>query len=196
MEEGDPGRPDSARWIRAARRGEPGALDELCRRLEPGVQAYVRSRVGLGLARWVDPADIVQGVLLEVLGSLERLPDGAGEDELRRRLLRTAQSRIRDAARRHERDAGETAMPTPPEELRREPASTGSVSRADERRWMLELVERLPPKYADVVRLCALEGLPFAEAGGRLGLSVDAVRVRYDRARRMLAQRLEARRGG
>ncbi len=194
---GDRGQRETVeRWISGARREDHEAIDGLCRHYEPRVRAYVQARVGPRLARWVEPADIVQGVLFEVLGALGRVPAQATERDLLRRLLRTARSRIQDAARRHARDAGETAMPVAPSQIRREPASMGSVSREDEKRWIHELVAWLPEKYREVVRLCALEERSFVEAGRELGTTPDAVRMRYERARRMLGEKLEARRHG
>ncbi len=173
-----------------------GPLGALCRRVEPPLHAYVRARVGARLARWVDPADIVQAVLLEVVGAAGATRAPVDEDTLLRRLLRTARNRIRDEARRHARRAGETAMPARLEDLARDVSSTGAVSRADQERWLRALVERLPDKYRDVVRLCALEGLDHAAAAARLGLRPDAVRMRYERARRLLQERLASRRHG
>ena len=74
--------------------------------------------------------------------------------------------------------------------------SRGSVTREDTVRWVHDLVEHLPEKYAQVVRLCALEELTFVEAGQRLGLAADTVRKRYERAREVLERKLSARHDG
>ena len=54
----------------------------------------------------------------------------------------------------------------------------------------------LPDKYAEVVRLCALDEMTFVEAGQVLGLGADTVRKRYERAREVLERKLSDRRLG
>jgi RNA polymerase sigma factor (sigma-70 family) len=102
-------------------------------------------------------------------------------------MQRTAGCRVRDALRNHRRFVGESASPgVIPERSR----SAGPVTAEDRRRWLEELVARLPEKYAEVVRLCGFEELSCVEAASRLGLEPDTVRKRYEVARQALARRL------
>ena len=184
------GRGPVQEWLRAGREGDPRALEHLCRHFEPELAGYVRRQMGPRARRWIEPEDIVQNVLLECLSvrALIRLPQAADEGELLSRLLRTARSRIVDAVRGHGRDLGESVAAEGSPRAVHERSSV--VTREDSRRWVRELVARLPERYGRVVQLCALEGLSYAEAGQRLGLEPDTVRKRYERARAALKSRL------
>lgn len=142
--------------------------------------------------RWMDPEDLVQGVLIEIVRELPELPDDAGPEELLRRAYRTASLRVRDAVRNHHRLTGESNLRVNLSAANRS-RSMGSITARDRRRWLEQLVARLPERYAQVVRLCGLEELSCMEAARQLGLQPDVVRKRYETARRALARRLEGR---
>ena len=179
-----------------ARRGDPDAREALCQALEPLVVEAVRRRMGRRLKRWLDPEDIAQGVLLEVLGGLGSLTEVDPVDALLARVHRTALRRVQDAGRKNKRERGESVLFREDAVLPVDPLSAGPVTREDERRWLLDLVACLPAPYDEVVRLLAIEGLDSEAASERLGISVDLVRKRYERARRSLARRVESRRSG
>ena len=63
---------------------------------------------------------------------------------------------------------------------------TGSVTHGDDRRKLLELVDRLPEELAQVIRLCDIEGRAPVEAAAVVGISAGNVRVRLHRARAQL----------
>ena len=191
-----PSSADVTDWIGRARAGNPEAVDHLCRLVQPSLEAYVERRMGAALRRWEEPDDIVQAVLAEVLRQPARLPDGLEADELTGRLFQTAKQRIRDAARRHRRSMGESLLEGSDAFHEPDRGSSGAVTRADTRRWLEELVARLPAAYADPVRLIALDGLTFAEAGRALDLDPETVRKRYERARDRLRARMEGRGDG
>ncbi len=52
---------------------------------------------------------------------------------------------------------------------------------------------KLPPNYREVVVLCDLEGLEYADAAAQLGCAVGTVRSRLHRARAILQARLRRR---
>ncbi len=56
-------------------------------------------------------------------------------------------------------------------------------------------VLRLPPRYREVVVLCDLEEMDYAEAAQVLGCAVGTVRSRLHRARALLAGKLRPRQG-
>lgn len=58
--------------------------------------------------------------------------------------------------------------------------------------WLGPMVERLPQKYAEVLRLSEIEGLPHREIAARLGLSVSGVKSRVQRGRGLLRDKLLA----
>jgi RNA polymerase sigma factor (sigma-70 family) len=168
------------------------AVEDLCRELRPSVESFVRRRIPARIRRWIEADDIVQAVLFETIQQLPMLPVDAGVDELMRRVHRTAGCRVRDAVRNHRRLQGESVFRGRPERPELS-ASVGAVTAADRRRFLEELVARLPAKYAEVVRLCGFEEITCAEAARVLGLDPDTVRKRYEVARRALARRLSGR---
>ncbi len=53
-----------------------------------------------------------------------------------------------------------------------------------------EIISLLPEKYREVMRLMAVEELPSKEAAKRLNMSEAAVRKRYERAKKMLREKM------
>ena len=135
----------------------------------------------------------MQAVLLEMMGQLSTLPEASGLEEVRKRLYRTAGFRIKDALRNHGRRAGESVLPEAAREAVVPQPAMGLVTGRDYTEYLEALVDRLPPKYAEVVRLCAMEGMSFVEAARSLGLKDDTVRKRYEAARRALRERIRVR---
>jgi DNA-directed RNA polymerase specialized sigma24 family protein len=92
--------------LRRARAGDQASAAALTRQVEPELKKVVRQRLrGLRLARVLDPTDICQSVLTALFSGL-----AAGRfvlDEPRhllRLVVRMAQNRVRDEARRHRAD--------------------------------------------------------------------------------------------
>jgi len=56
----------------------------------------------------------------------------------------------------------------------------------EELRWVLDEIARLDLIDRQVCELCLVEGLPYAEAAERLGLSIGAVKQRVSRSRARL----------
>ena len=157
--------------------------------LTPLVRRAIERRLTGAARRWIDPQDVVQVALSQIHAEWNDLDPKTDADELRRRAWRTADLRARDAWRRRRSEVGESELPggeplVPQDE-------TGEVTAADTRRWLEGLIAALPPDYAEVVRLCALEGRTPEEAARALGISRDAVYKRYEKARRSLRRRAE-----
>jgi len=176
--------------IENARRGDLEALAALYEYFRADVVSYVERKMGVRVRRWVQPESLAEDALAEILGRSEGLPADLDESRLRARLLRTATNRIRDHARKYQRHEGSSAVPAGKREAA---AEQNSVSHRERRNLIEELLERLPEEYRDIVRLCGLEGLSYAEAARRLGLKQDTVRKRFERASATLKKRLEAR---
>jgi len=188
--------PPADALIHRAREGHKEAIESLCESVRPRLTAFIRRRMGSRAERWTTAEDVAQGVLIEIVRQLPELPEDANEDELWKRIHRTAGFRVKDALRRHQHDIGESARPAGTELPAGRRSSIGPVTRADDRRWLEALVAHLPPKYADVVRLCALEGRTSSDAARRLGLRDDTVRKRYELARKALNRKLRDRSDG
>lgn len=182
-------------WIAAGRRGDPDAIDQLCRYFEQPATRYVMRRMWPSTRRWCDPEAVAQQALFETMQSLATLPEGAGEDAVLQRLQRNAHWQILMEARRNRRTVGESALENGMATRDEEGPSTGPVTRNDEKEWLRAFVERLPESYRDVVGL-SLDGLAPGEIAERLELSSEAVRKRLERAREALARTIAGRADG
>jgi RNA polymerase sigma-70 factor (ECF subfamily) len=81
----------------------------------------------------------------------------------------------------------EVGVPAPP--------SSGSALTPDARR-MLEAIDGLPEDEREVFNLIRIQGLTYPEAAGVIGVSVKTVQRRLNRARLLLAERLDDLRPG
>jgi RNA polymerase sigma-70 factor (ECF subfamily) len=100
-------------------------------------------------------------------------------------------------ARKH---MGEREVPTDPAALADDTAPLPGqvdhdspldrVLRTEAAEQVRRAVARLAPHYRDVLILCELSGLSYAEAAQVCGIDIGTVRSRLSRARSALAQRL------
>jgi RNA polymerase sigma factor (sigma-70 family) len=155
--------------------------------LRPAVREAVLHHLRPVARRWIDPEDVGQVVLVELAGQVPDWPADLAPDEVRRRVWRTTGLRVRDTWRRHRELVGESAAPAGHRHVVEE--NTGAVTSDDELRWLQALVAQLPHRYAEVVRLCALEGHTPEAVARRLGLTRDTVYKRYEKARAALRRR-------
>jgi RNA polymerase sigma-70 factor (ECF subfamily) len=68
-----------------------------------------------------------------------------------------------------------------------------SLTQNESIREMRQAILGLPPHYREVVVLCELQELSYAEAAEVLGCAIGTIRSRLHRARTMLTERLTAR---
>lgn len=155
---------------------------------------YTQRNLG-AIRRWVEAEDLVQQVLVEYHIFSEMSASGMPRVEQHAWLYQRLQWRMASVLRKHSRMRGETEMGGL-DLADGKHGTEGVVTRADTRRMVLELISALPPSYASVVRLCALEERTSEEAASELGLTVSAVRKRYGRARAALADRLNSFKSG
>jgi RNA polymerase sigma-70 factor (ECF subfamily) len=57
-------------------------------------------------------------------------------------------------------------------------------------RTIIEMIERIPPEFRDVVLLSDLEGLTYAEMADLLEVPIGTIKSRLFRGRRLLQDRL------
>ncbi len=169
-------------------------MEERIARLAPRLRAHLQRRMGPRVRRWIEVEDLLQRVFLEAFPALTQPGPDLDDEELLRRLMRSANTRIVDVVRRHSREVGHSGFSAPA--VGRRCSSVGSVTRADQARWLRALVHRLPEPYRSTIQYCALEGRSFVEAGELLGLEPDTVRKRYNRAKQLLSAKIAARRNG
>jgi RNA polymerase sigma-70 factor (ECF subfamily) len=151
------------------------------------------------LANATDAEDVTQDVFLQVVRKLDSF---RGEAELTTWLHRVTVNAVllhrRRLARRPERPMAPTregvfARPENATPGRSLPANPVQQTLRHESRQLIDgAVARLPRRYRDVYLLADVDGCSNAEIGGRLKLSLPAVKSRLHRARAMLRSALAA----
>jgi RNA polymerase sigma-70 factor (ECF subfamily) len=181
MERDHPESPTSA-LVDSARRKEPGAIEQLLVQHLPGLEAFVRLRMGPVLRSLLTAPDLVQSVCREVLEDLPGF-EFRGEAPFRHWLYVRAENKLREKHRYHH--AGKRSRE---QEVSLPDASTFlpayrtlcTPSRDLEVRETMQRVEaafdQLPEDYREAVTLHKLCGLSHAEIAERLGRSEGAVR--------------------
>ena len=183
------------------------ALEQLLTRHRDRLRRMVAVRLDRRLAPLVDPSDVVQEALADASRKLD--------DFIRDRplpfypwLRRLTSERIIQCHRRHlgtqKRDVTRTERldrPLPDESAAvladRLAASGTSPSRAaivrDEQSLRLrEVLNRLGPNDREVLVMCYLEELSFAEIAAALGITENAAKVRHFRAMERIRKLIES----
>lgn len=172
--------------LQRARAGDPDAWRELVAQHSARLRRYLRRRMGAHLHRACSAGDLEQEVLLRVFRGLPAAPADASVRLFRRWLYRHADwvlsSRGLAARRFQGESAGGTAEPVEHPE-----SETGAVTRQDQVAWLQRLIDRLAPRFAEVVRL-RLEGRSFADVAQRLGIDEAAARQRFARVLHVLRE--------
>ncbi|NLO90983.1 MAG: sigma-70 family RNA polymerase sigma factor [Elusimicrobia bacterium] len=73
----------------------------------------------------------------------------------------------------------------------RQPSAAENAIKDELSRAVNEALSELPAEYRMAVTLCDIEGLPNAEAAGKLGLSLPALKSRLHRGRALMKKQLE-----
>jgi RNA polymerase sigma-70 factor (ECF subfamily) len=160
--------------------------------------AYAPRVYGLArrmLANDADAEDVTQDVLLQVVRKLDTFRcESALATWLHRVTVNAALAHRRKQSRRHERQVQAPLDALPDQAGRPGPGPHESPDRRALDRELRELIERatgrLPEMYRDVYVLADVEGLPNAEIGELLGLSLAGVKSRLHRARLMMRDAL------
>src|SRR5262245_61470799 len=168
----EPGEPDDAALVAAARLGERAAFGALYRRHARLVQAVLLARVPIDS---VD--DLLQDVFLHAMDRLTGLRDPAAFASW---IAAIARRRAADWRRRR-RDTVELS-----EDMAAEPQDRGVV----EAREAIAAIARLPEAYRETLMLRFVAGLDGPEIAARTGLTHGSVRVNLHRGVALLRQRL------
>jgi RNA polymerase sigma-70 factor (ECF subfamily) len=188
--------PDTDELLRQAADGDPGAREGLLTRHRDRLRKMIAWRLDRRLAARVDPSDVVQEVLLEASGKMDRY--------LRERplpffpwLRALAGERLVALHRRHVRAQGrsvrreEPGLLNLPDESAAELAdrlvtsATNPMQRAlrqEQRERVRQALGRLSERDREVLVLRNLEQLSVADTAEVLGISEGAVKVRHLRA--------------
>lgn len=62
----------------------------------------------------------------------------------------------------------------------------------EERRSLVEAIDALPEKYRTPILLCYMQGLPYQDASDILGISLNNLKIRIFRAKKLLIEKLGA----
>jgi RNA polymerase sigma-70 factor (ECF subfamily) len=170
--------------------GRPDALTTLFRRRQADIYRFALHMSGT-------PAladDVTQDVFLIAMREAARYEPGRSSvtawlrgiarNCVRQRLDRDARLESLAAAE------DEAALPSV------QPDPLGEMSRIERIAMLRRAVLALPVRYREVVVLCDLEELTYADAAEALGCAIGTVRSRLHRARAMLAGRLAALQAG
>jgi len=190
--------------IRAAVAGDPRALDSVFERSMTPLVAFIRARLGPGLAARESAMDLAQSVYREVIQDLGAF-EYRGETAFRGWLFQQAVRKILDRNRYHHRARRDIAR-----EVRQEVpagertdaralvdcyATLGTPSRMVAAREELSRLEHavasLPDKQRDAVTMSRLLNLDYPEIASLMGCTESAVRGLVARGLAALAARLE-----
>ena len=167
---------------------KPEALTWLFRRRQADVYRFALHMSGSpGTAD-----DVTQDVFLVVMREAARYQ--AGRSSVIAWLCGIARNYVRQRLERDARfdsldsgaDDDQAALPAI------EPDPLGEISRLERISRLRRAVLALPVRYREVVVLCDLQELSYADAADALGCAIGTVRSRLHRARGMLASRISA----
>ncbi len=145
------------------------------------LRAFIRGRVSTE----EDAEDVLQEVFLKIHRQACSVEDQGKVQAWVYRIARNAiVDHYRDRERREqlEGESTENLMPVAPEDH-------GDVHE-EILSCLIPMIEQLPTKYRDALRLADVEGLPQQEVAQRLGLSLSGAKSRIQRARRGLGKTL------
>jgi RNA polymerase sigma-70 factor (ECF subfamily) len=180
-----------SRLVARAREGDRAALEALLQRHLPGLEAFVRLRVGRAFGRREGASDVVQSACRDVVLGVEGFRYG-GATGFRKWLYAIAARKVADKFAFHNaqcRDVGREATSGAPFAGTSEAATSliaqlsGAFASPSQEMAGAELLERLEaaldelePDERDVVLLSRVAGLSRAEVAETMGRSEGSVR--------------------
>lgn len=181
--------PSDAELLRLMLAGDEEAFASLYRRRQAGVYRFALQMSGSEAVA----EDVVQEVFLALVREGHRF-DAARGSSLSSYLYGIARNHVlrvfekeRPTVALVEEETGETPAH---ENLIARGDPLGDLTRADEVGRLRQAVLALPAHYREVVVLCELHEMSYAEAAEALGCAVGTVRSRLHRARAMLAEKM------
>lgn len=177
--------PSDQQLVERARGGEREAFGFLYRRHQAYVYRFARTMTGsAALAE-----DIVQDVFLALMRDLDRY-------DTRRATLRTYLFGIaRNLARYKTRSLRRLLSLDQAEEAGAWDDPGAALSSSEETRHLRRCLGALPARYREVIILCDLHELDYAETAVVLKVPIGTVRSRLHRGRQLLLERLRRRDG-
>ena len=200
----DPAPPWITKQVMLLHDGDASQLQQLITEHLPWIEARVRKRLSPVVRQEGDTQDFVQDALVEVLRDGPRFAVDSPE-AFRALLARIVENTLIDRHRYMHRDQRDRrkqrSLPSGPIVTIDGAAKAVSTpatkaEREEQHTWLRLALELLGPDDREAVRLRDWEGLSFSEAGQQLGISDEAMRLRYRRALPRLAKKLDELRRG
>ena len=181
---------DTGFLLRSARGGDREALDDLFRRHQGRLLAFLRARMDPALARTVAPEDILQETHLEAARKVGEFED-RGSASFYRWLVAIARFKIAEADRARQARKRAAVGPLDAEPVSPDTSPSGGAIRAERAALLRAALESLPGDQAEAVRLRYLEGLTIAETAERMGRTPAAVKALVSRGLDALGRRVD-----
>jgi RNA polymerase sigma-70 factor (ECF subfamily) len=166
--------------LRLLSRGDEEAFLALFRRHEGPVYRFALHMSGSRESA----EEVTQEVFLTLLSKHKLYAEEQGA--LQGYLIGVARNKVR----RHLAEARVFGFEPRVESRNSDPDVLDDLSKGQELELLRSAILRLPPNYREVVVLCELEDVTYAEAARQLGCAVGTVRSRLHRARRILSAKL------
>ncbi len=178
--------------------GDEAAFRALFDRVFPRLYRYAAARLG------GDPDAATEVVQQTFLKAIERLDEYRGEAPLYAWFVRICHNAIVDLHRQRSREASHVLLVEDHAQVRAvldaltAPATEGPLDQAcarDLSRLVQAILDRLPPRYGDVLEWKYVEGLTVKEIAARLETGPKAAESLLSRARAAFREAVEALRG-
>lgn len=162
--------------LAAAQAGDPGALEQLLRELQPDIRRYARRQCHRSTAI----EDVVQEALIVVYRRVGNVRDAAALAGwvfrvVARLCMLPVLGLLRTTQELTHREEERYLAHTPPDDLRMD---------------LVRALESLPAMYREVILLRDMEQLTITEAALQLGVTREAVKSRLHRARTLVREYL------
>jgi len=169
--------------MRQTAAGDRNAFAALYQRHSPSVYRFARLMTGSGTAA----EDVVQEVFLVVMRDASRFDSGRAS--LSSYLYGIARHHTRRRLLRQRRFVTlEAGDPLHDATTDTDPAT--DAVRASELRRLRRAIVALPSRYREVLVLCDLQDVPYADAASTLGCALGTIRSRLHRARELLKTKM------
>jgi RNA polymerase sigma-70 factor (ECF subfamily) len=187
-----------------ARAGSEKARGQLFERYRNYLTLLARVQIGRRLQGKVDPLDVVQETFLTAHRDFARFR-GKTEGELLGWLRQMLAADLADVARRYTAQRRDVRLERRlSEELEQSSRDLGQAliavqsspsqraARREQAVLLADMLETLPPDYAEVLVLHHLESLTFPEVAARMGRTVDSVKKLWTRGLARMRRNLSA----
>jgi RNA polymerase sigma-70 factor, ECF subfamily len=159
--------------------GEQDAISTLFTWIRPAIVRYCRSRIGRSGSAYSSADDVAQEICVAVLGALTRYGDEP--ESFLPFVYGIAAHKVADHYRRAGRDRSDPAADVP-DGIDVSASPEQQIMAADLRDRLSNLLDTLPPRQREILRLRLIVGLSAQETAVAVGLTPTAVRVTQHRA--------------